>query len=138
MEKLPNKVLMNTDSLHKKLKRLVLDKLPNTRLIYLFGSFANGSAGHHSDIDIAIMTEHKLEPIARWKVQSALANELNVDVDLVDLLSASTVMQHQVLTQGVCLFDKAHYHDKYIMQVMSMYQHLNAERVDILRRVQGS
>ena len=59
---------------------------------------------------------------------------LKNDVDLVDLLSASTVMQNQVIHHGICIYDAANYSALFEMQVMSMYQHLNDERADILQQ----
>ncbi|MFQ3221402.1 MAG: hypothetical protein ACI96W_003790 [Paraglaciecola sp.] len=65
-------------------------------------------------------------------MQSELANALKNDVDLVDLLSASTVMQNQVIHYGICIYDAANHAGLFEMQVMSMYQHLNDERAEIL------
>jgi len=59
---------------------------------------------------------------------------LKSDVDLVDLLSASTVMQNQVVHHGICIYDAANYAVSFEMQVMSMYQHLNDERAGILQQ----
>jgi hypothetical protein len=59
---------------------------------------------------------------------------LKVDVDLIDLLSASTVMQNQVIHHSMCIYDAANYAALFEMQVMSMYQHLNDERAGILKQ----
>ena len=116
-----------------KLVQTVKNLAPDVRLIYLFGSQADGSSTPSSDIDIAVLLEKKLDPVARFDLEQTLAIELNQDVDLVDLLTASTVLQNQVIMHGSLLFGSENEQTKFEMQVMSMYQHLNEERADILR-----
>jgi predicted nucleotidyltransferase len=116
------------------IRSLVLEHCENIKLIYLFGSHADELANSQSDIDIAILGNTKLDSVTRWQWQSELAIALEQDVDLVDLLSASTVMQNQVIHHGICIYDSANYAALFEMQVMSMYQHLNEERADILQQ----
>ena len=116
------------------LRSLLLAQCENIKLMYLFGSHAQGQANSESDIDIAILGEKKFDPVVRWQLQSELAIALKNDVDLVDLLSASTVMQNQVIHHGICIYDAANYAALFEMQVMSMYQHLNDERAEILQQ----
>lgn len=126
------------DALSKNLVSLLLDKLEGIELIYLFGSHASGLATKASDIDVAILTSKKLDPILRWHTESELANELMSEVDLVDLLNASTVMQNQIIHKGVCIFETDNKSAFFEMQVMSMYQHLNEERTEILQQYMSS
>lgn len=107
---------------------------PNVRLIYLFASQADGSATPSSDIDIAVLLDKKMDSVARFDLQETLAIKLNQDVDLIDLLTASTVLQNQVIMNGELLFGSANGQTKFEMQIMSMYQHLNEERADILQK----
>ena len=116
-----------------RLIQAVKNLAPDVKLIYLFGSQADGSATSSSDIDIAVLLEKKLDPIARFDLQETLAIELNQDVDFVDLLTASTVLQNQVIVHGELLFGSENEQTKFEMQVMSMYQHLNEERANILQ-----
>jgi predicted nucleotidyltransferase len=116
------------------IRSLVLEQCQSIKLIYLFGSHANEQSNSQSDIDIAILGASKFDPVARWQWQNELAIALKNDVDLVDLLSASTVMQNQVIHHGMCIYDAANYVAVFEMQVMSMYQHLNVERADILKQ----
>jgi len=116
-----------------KLVQTVKNLAPDVRLIYLFGSQADGSSTPSSDIDIAMLLEKKMNPVTRFDLEQTLAIELNQDVDLVDLLTASTVLQNQVIMHGSLLFGSENEQTKFEMQVMSMYQHLNEERADILR-----
>ncbi len=107
--------------------------IPNVKLIYLFGSQANGLSNQKSDIDIAVLEPNKIDPVTRFDIQETLATKFNKDVDLVDLLSASTVMQNQIIQQGILLFGDETERCKFEMQVLSMYQRLNTERADILK-----
>ena len=76
---------------------------------------------------------NKLPPQERWNIETELADKLNKDVDLVDLLDTSTVMQHQIIFNGVCIYNPLKQQAAFEMQVMSMYQHLNFERSDIIK-----
>lgn len=100
--------------------------------MYLFGSYANDQTHAASDIDLAILPANKLSPVTRWEIQQLMAEQLNGDVDLVDLLSASTVMQKEIISKGTCLYSIDNELESFEMQVMSMYQHLNDERADLL------
>lgn len=115
------------------LPSILASKLSDVSLIYLFGSQASGLANNNSDIDIAVLCAKKIDPIERWNTQEYLASQFNKDVDLIDLLSTSTVMQHQIIYNGFCFYDPFLMQQRFEMQVMSMYQHLNFERADILK-----
>jgi len=120
------------DSLRTKLCQLILQKLPELELIFLFGSQASNTATDKSDIDVAILGNHKIDAIQRWNIAEELAIELNVSVDFVDLLSASTVMQNEIIHNGICIYDPKNKENEFAMQIMSMYQHLNYERAEII------
>jgi predicted nucleotidyltransferase len=125
---------VSQEQLVNNIRALVLELAENIKLIYLFGSYAQVQANSESDIDIAILGKVKLDSVERWQLQSELAIALENNVDLVDLLSASTVMQNQVIHHGICIYDAANYAALFEIQVMSMYQHLNDERANILKR----
>lgn len=127
-------VLSLKTNLIEVLPSLLKSKLDGIKAIYLFGSYASGLATKKSDIDIAILMDKKIAPVQRWQIESELADELSRDVDLVDLLNASTVMQNQIIQQGICIYDDENKACFFEIQVMSMYQHLNAERADILKQ----
>jgi predicted nucleotidyltransferase len=117
----------------KKLLQTLQHLMPDVRLIYLFGSQVDGSATPSSDIDVAVLLKKKLDPVARFDIEQTVAIKLNQDVDLVDLLTASTVLQNQIIMSGELLFGSESEQTQFEMQVMSMYQHLNEERADILQ-----
>ena len=120
--------------LHHQICQLILQHLPEAKLIYLFGSVAANRQTATSDIDIAVHCDRKLDPIERWDIAAELANSLGKSVDLVDLIEASTVMCNQITSKGICLYDPTNYANEYTMIVMSMYQNLNFERQEILSR----
>ena len=74
---------------------------PGVRLIYLFGSRAKGKTHTSSDWDIALMDERKLPAIDLWALKELIANEVCAEVDLVDLLQSTTVLNLQVIEHGV-------------------------------------
>jgi uncharacterized protein len=116
-----------------KLIQAIQHLMPKARLIYLFGSQADGSATASSDIDIAVLLDKKIDSVARFDLQETLAIVLNQDVDLVDLLTASTVLQNQIIMNGELLVGSEDEQTKFEMQIMSMYQHLNEERAGLLQ-----
>lgn len=73
-------------------------RLPGAMAIYLFGSVASGEAGPESDVDLAVLNDGALDPVALWDIAGELTGIVHRHVDLVDLRRASTVMQHQVVT----------------------------------------
>ena len=80
---------------------LLRQRLPDLLAVYAFGSRAQGTAGPDSDLDIAVLTPKKRDPVLLWEVAAELAPLAGSDVDVVDLRTASTIMQHQVLSTGV-------------------------------------
>lgn len=80
--------------------------IPDLLAIYLFGSHAQGTAGPDSDLDLAVLRAGHLDPVQLWQIAGDLATLANRDVDLVDLCSASTVMQYQIITTGQRLWQK--------------------------------
>ncbi len=91
---------MNSEALIAKLSA----HLPNLLAIYLFGSRAGNVFGPDSDLDLAILNDGPLDPLALWDLSSGLAEIAGCPVDLVDLRAASTVLQYQVITKGLQLW----------------------------------
>ncbi|MEC9357325.1 MAG: nucleotidyltransferase domain-containing protein [Pseudomonadota bacterium] len=68
--------------------------------VYLFGSHARDEARPDSDLDMAIYAGRRVDTEQLWALSGSLAAAANCDVDLVDLVAASTVMQYQIITRG--------------------------------------
>lgn len=88
---------MEVDSL---IIKILLEAVPGCQAIYRFGSWGTEAQRPDSDIDIAILPPEKMDSVQRWELAQVLAAKLGRDVDLVDLLSASTVMRMQVVAHG--------------------------------------
>jgi predicted nucleotidyltransferase len=77
---------------------------PAALAAYAFGSRVTGNVREDSDLDLAVLLPGYANPLQLWDVSAELAEVAGCPVDLLDLRAATTVMQHQVLTQGVTLF----------------------------------
>ena len=116
--------------------RLIRDQIDDPIAIYLFGSMAADTVHDSSDIDLAVLPQEPLSNVLRWDIQQELANALGKAVDLVDLLSASTVMRLQVVTTAELLYEGDNTkRAEFEMLALSMYARLNEERREILEQV---
>ena len=68
-----------------KITAFLRTQLPNLLAAYHFGSYAKGTADSHSDVDLAVLVDGKVDTVALWNLAQQLADEINCDVDLIDL-----------------------------------------------------
>lgn len=116
----------------------VLKSLPDCQAIYRFGSWGTSGQRPDSDIDLAILPASPLDPLRRWQLAQSLASLAGRDVDLVDLLRASTVLRMQVLATGDRLFCADDYAVELFEDVVfSSYARLNEERGEILSEIRA-
>lgn len=105
---------------------------PEIAGVYLFGSVADGTDRPNSDVDLAIYAGR---PLARMRVldlQGAVADALRRDVDLVDLASASTILQVQAIGEGRLVYTSdPDAVGLFEVRVMRDYYELKARRADI-------
>ena len=125
----------------EKLVRAVREAVPDCRAIYRFGSWGTPAQKFDSDIDLAVLSFTTLEPVYCWTLAQSLASLAGCNVDLVDMLRASTVLRMQVLATG----DRLYCADDYGVElfedaVFSGYARLNEERREVLAdiRLRGS
>ncbi len=117
--------------------RIMREEVPDLVAVYLFGSCARGNARPESDIDLAVLSNQPLDPLFRWHLQEKLAAALGRNVDLVDLLRASTVMRRQVLLDGKLLYEGDRYgRELFEATSLGMYARLQEERREILKDIQ--
>ena len=110
--------------------------MPDVQAIYRFGSMTAGTAGPDSDLDLAVLGPHPLDPMVRFDLQEQLASVVRRSVDLVDLRAASPVMAMQVLAAGELLHDSApELRGSFEDRAYGTYARLNEERRGILERV---
>ena len=106
--------------------------LPNLLAIYLFGSHAQDNAGPDSDIDIAVLVAGKLDPLQLWE----LAQEIGPNLDILDLRTASTVMQYQIITTGLRLWTKNAQAAIFESTILSDKTELDTARAPLLADIQ--
>ena len=119
-----------------KLIEHIRHELPGVIAIYLFGTWGSPHQRKDSDIDLAVLSDARLEAVACWELAQRLAAEAGKDVDLVNLRTASTVLRAQVIAGGERLYcaDEnrcAEFEDF----VFSDYARLNEERRGILEDI---
>lgn len=101
--------------------------------VYLFGSRARGENRPDSDFDFGVLTEGGVNRLDLEDAREALELALNADVDLAHLNNASTVLQHEVLLDGVRLLAPAALQaDMWELRVMSEYQDHRIRSADLM------
>lgn len=113
----------------------VREALPGTEAVYLFGSRAQGTATAESDLDLAVLAPEPLDPVVLWTLSGQLADQAGCDVDVVDLRSATIVMQHQVIRNGQCLWQQGQAADFYECHVFSRYWDWEITRRPLLQSI---
>jgi predicted nucleotidyltransferase len=74
------------------------------RLVILFGSTARGATHRHSDLDVAILADHPLDPIEITTNVMSLVRAS--DVDVLDLRRASPLLAMEVVRSGTLLYER--------------------------------
>jgi predicted nucleotidyltransferase len=106
--------------------------LPEVQALILFGSRAEGGDRPDSDLDLAVLLPEPADVVALWEAGEAIARKLDVDVDLIDLRRASTVLQYQIVTTGRRLLAEGNEADIYEMYILSAMTSLNEARAPLL------
>jgi predicted nucleotidyltransferase len=126
---------------HQQITQVVIKRLrqtlPDLQAVYLFGSRVQEAATNRSDWDFAFLSRSGLFSLALWDLKTDLEAVLNVDIDLIDLYKANTVLQMQVLEKGHLLWQADPTKvAEFEYLTMSFYQKLNDERKLILADIQ--
>lgn len=108
------------------------EALPSLQAVYLFGSQARGEATTISDVDLAVLLPTPLPAHRGWLLSSELADRLETGVDLIDLRQASTILQHQVITEGRRLWSRGLESDEFELMVQSEYWDLCIQREPLI------
>lgn len=69
--------------------------------VILFGSFAKNTYTEHSDVDLAIHCENKLDYERLASIQTDLAILIHREIDIADLSKADGVFLYQIMTTGL-------------------------------------
>lgn len=83
-----------------RIKQKILEVYPDSIAIYVFGSFGTKYERKDSDVDIAILPNASIDSVKLWYFAQEIATEIDRDVDLIDLLEASTVFRYLIITTG--------------------------------------
>jgi predicted nucleotidyltransferase len=113
----------------------IMQQLPMTQAIYLFGSFGTPYQGPASDVDIAVLLPHDSQtPSDQFiALQQQLALMIQRDVDLIDLRSANTILQFEIIEHGRRIADPARSEsDLFEVLVCAFYQKIQQERAEII------
>ena len=125
-------------ALEKHITNFLSTKLPNLKGIYLFGSYADGTANTDSDIDIAFLLERpqKQDSYELFSFANELASLLSADVDLVDLQQASIDFRFVIVSTGKRIFcNDQTFCDTFEMTTYSMYKYFEEERKPIIEDI---
>jgi uncharacterized protein len=123
-------------TLEQHIVKLVKQALPDVLSIYLFGSATTKFARTESDVDLAVLSQHKMAPLETWELSQKIAYVIRMDVDLIDLLQASTVLRMQIVGTGKRIYCKDKLAcDVFETMVYSSYAFLNEERKEILEDI---
>lgn len=112
-------------------------RVTTLRAVYLFGSQSREESRRESDVDIAFLADVSPSALERHEMASELSELLGMDVDLVDLAAASTVIRVQVIGRGTRVAGTVTPAlEEFESRVLSDYARLNEERAAILREIQ--
>jgi len=83
---------------------LALSRDHRIELAYLFGSATDASSRSPRDLDLAILTRLPLSLDDLTRLRAELVQATGLPVDLVSLNGATTVLAHEVVETGRCLY----------------------------------
>lgn len=115
----------------------ILTRRPDALAVYLYGSAAVDAHTAHSDLDLALLlpghAAKALSPLQWFELQGDLAELWSCEVDLVDMRSAPTVLQKEIIENGrrIATRDRDSV-EGFEALVLSLYGKLNEERAGIL------
>ncbi len=113
----------------------IMQQLPMTQALYLFGSFGTAYQRTDSDIDIALLLPHDSQtPCDQFiALQQQLALIAQRDVDLIHLRSANTILQFEIIEHGRRIAAPARSEsDLFEVLVCAFYQKIQQERAEII------
>ena len=88
--------------------KIILERLPETQAIYLFGSYGTDDEWPNSDVDIAVLLPDEQAKEAGSlkliKLCSKLERLLKKGVDLINLRLVSTVFQKEIVVADRRIF----------------------------------
>jgi predicted nucleotidyltransferase len=89
-----------TSDLLEQARSRILAVIPDAIAVYAFGSTVTDHWGPGSDLDLAVLGRQPLPARDLYDLARSLEVDLGLDVDLVDLIPAPTVLRYEVITRG--------------------------------------
>lgn len=89
-----------TSDLLEQARTRILAAIPDAVAVYAFGSAVTDRRGPDSDLDLAVLGRRPLPAQALYDLARLLEVDLGLDVDLVDLMTAPTVLRYEVIARG--------------------------------------
>lgn len=84
----------------------IITRFPSITVMYLFGSHAAGKPREESDVDIAVFTDDREPPLMDLELGVFLEKKLKRPVDVVIMQKVSPVLQHEVLSNKIRIYQK--------------------------------
>jgi predicted nucleotidyltransferase len=84
----------------------IITRFPSITVMYLFGSHAFGAPREDSDVDIAVFTDGHEPPTMDLELGVFLEKQLKRPVDVVIIQKVSPVLQHEVLSNKIRIYEK--------------------------------
>ena len=120
-------------------KQIIIDMLkkeiPKLQALYIFGSYADGTATNTSDIDIAYLTTEALTPTQRWDISQKLAILLSRDIDLIELTETNTIFRYQILSKSTRIYGEGYDVENFETLAYSFYLRFQEERKPIVDEI---
>jgi len=117
---------------------IINEDLQDVLGVWIFGSVASGLDVADSDIDLAVLSTDKIDKVRLWKCSQRIASAVRREVDLVDLIDASTVMRSQIVQSGKRIYCADNFIcDKFETEALTDYLRFNEERREILEDIKS-
>jgi predicted nucleotidyltransferase len=131
--------MLEKNKIFKAALKEITESFPNVKGVYVFGSFAKGEETQESDLDLAILLDKPADKVKLWDVAQNIAIQIQRDVDLIDLLSTSTVFQFQIITTAKNIYSQDFKAcDAFEDLTYAMYIRFNESRQEILDDIKKS
>lgn len=112
--------------------QVLQSKIDSLKAVYLFGSYADNTATHKSDIDLSYLTDSPITSVQNWEIANTLSSELGIDVDLVNLAQTDTIFRYQIISTGQRIQGSGFEVESFETLAYSFYLRFQEERKPIL------
>ena len=94
--------MIDRASLPDRVMETLAEAFPDRRIfgVWLYGSHARGEATPRSDLDLAVLADRRLDPLAVGMAATRLEGIAGTRVDLVDLRAASGLLRVMATHEG--------------------------------------